>query len=386
MAIPTQEQFNDIIEQLADAVEFYNKTPYRYNQIRLNCSNGKILDFEFHKAKIAHLLGINVQGFKTYKILSSTDSYGILEELIERSSYVYRRILNGEVNYFDLFSKYMIEKIRSFKHILQLPFDDIEFVCEYNAYNAYLTGKTLSYPCEYYLVLKNNESYEFLGFKYDEKICGYVPTSTLNSIVEPTILQDMISNQRIMMVSGYSLLNIDRRKFLVLNEKRTKMIELAALAKQCGAMLDVSQEAIYLTQLSKDLIIQCTQYRQFCAQLESSFVEGTIMPEMPYCGFSQVDEQIHRIMQFYNDTVESLVDIGAPDSLLELRNMRQQLSAVQKQMQDKDAEIATLKASILQQEESFQTKITEQQETIQQLETFHQDSFQLYKKYFKADE
>lgn len=386
MTIPTQIQFNDIIEQLADAVEFYSKTPYRYNQIRLNLSNGKVLDFEFHKSKIAHLLGINIQGFRTYKILSSTDAYGILEELIERSSYVYQRILNGEVNYFDLFSKYMPDKIQSFKHILQLPFYDIEFACEYSANNAYLTGKTLSYPCEYYLALKANGIYEFLGLKYDEKACSYVPTSTLVSSVEPSILQDMISNQRIMMVSGYSLLNIDRRKFLILSEKRAKMIELASLAKQCGAIVDVSQEAIYLTQLSKDLIVQCTQYRQFCAQLEKSFIDNVTMSEMPCSGFPQVDEQISRIIQFYNDTAENTVDAESKDTLSELRKVCQQLLIVEQHMQEKDQKIAILKEQMLEQEQSFQTQIAESQETMEHLQSFQQESFQLYKKYFKADE
>lgn len=140
MTMPTQIQFNDMIERLEQAYNFYQDTPYHFNEYEMYLSNGEKLQFNFHPSKIAHLLGIHIGNFLNYRILSSTNAGEMWKEIIDRSSYIYQKCIKGEINYSALFSDFMEEKIDYFKQILKMDFDNIQFVCKYEKAIGYLLG------------------------------------------------------------------------------------------------------------------------------------------------------------------------------------------------------------------------------------------------------
>ena len=102
MNMPTQMQFNDIIQKLEHAYNFYFDTPYRFNEYEIYLSNGEKLQFNFPTSRMPHLLGIQLGNIQDSRILSSVRSEDVWREVIDRSTYIYQKCLKGEASYLSL--------------------------------------------------------------------------------------------------------------------------------------------------------------------------------------------------------------------------------------------------------------------------------------------
>lgn len=393
MTMPTQIQFNDMIERLEQIYDFYQSTPYHFNEYELYLSNGERLQFNFHVSRMAHLLGINVDGFLRSQILNSTYADKIWEEIIERSIYIYQRCLKGEVNYSNLFSDFMEEKMEYFKNVLQMNFDDIQFVCKYERAIGYLLGGSdRQYGCDYYIAFLNSEQqYYFLGLTYDEKIHRLVPSSILppsEKKQNEELLYEIIHNQRILLCNTCIKTNINSVRRVPLNAKVEKIAQLIEIANKNGAILDVSQEALYLSKLTQKSISKYNDAEQIVRDLVTSMQDGERMNSGLTLA-KNLGEPFEKLIEVCNARVQITGDGSVTELIKELTELRQELISAQGAIQFRDSQIASLQEQLEQKDLTIAEQdemVQKQDEEIKRLTDFRQDSFQLYKKYFKADE
>ena len=252
--MPSKFEYDDLIEKLSNCVKFYKNNDYKYSVLKCYLSNGTIITFDFKKQHIPHLLGINIASLKSRKILSNTAPFEMLEELIERSSYIYTKCKNGELNFFDIFSNYMEEKMDSFEQILRFNIKDICFVSEYDKKRAYTNGEPNNYGCNYYICFKNDEdNYAFLGLKKDEFTSKYSPSSILAFKEESTCekeLTELIGNQNVTILNQIKNLNNYYDTYAGNEEKLLLVQNLVNLRSKYGFTIDLSKEYLYFIHIS----------------------------------------------------------------------------------------------------------------------------------------
>lgn len=387
--MPTQIKFYDIMGKLEEVLAFYEQTSYKYNQYQLYLANGTRLEFDFSKKRLAHLLGIKVGGFQTNKILQATNAENLLDEIAQRYSYVYQKCSKGEARYFDLFSEYMEEKLEYIKQVLPVPFDNIQFVVQYNRDNAYLNGVQLAHPCDYYLAFLNEMGeYIFLGLLYDEKCNRLVPASLLcpsQKKDNQQLLHDLIQNQTISLVTSKNLLNNGAHKNLPLNEKITRLTKLSELAKEHGAVLDASKEVVYLSNLSRNLIAEKNSMRELLTILKNAILYGKSISEDAIFNARQqgVDNALIELLNTYNENVR--FDTSQDGLLAELKEAKKQILSLQQALQQKEIEVEELTGENKQKDsllEEQQIQIASQDTQLQKFQSFQEEAAQLYKKYY----
>lgn len=383
--MPTQMQFNDIIQKLEHAYNFYFDTPYRFNEYEIYLSNGEKLQFNFPTSRMPHLLGIQLGNIQDSRILSSVRSEDVWREVIDRSTYIYQKCLKGEASYYSLFSNFMEEKLEYFEKVLKMDFDRIQFVCQYDKALSYLLGDGKQYGCDYYICFQDDQQqYYFLGIIYDEKIGRLMPASLLSSSEkrdDQELLYEIIHNQRILLCNSVCKKNINSMRRIPLNEKVEKLARLIQIANDNGAVLDVSQEALYLSKLAQRSISESGMMKQSMHDIMVSLQAGRRIN-------SGLGEPFDQFIEIMNDRL-LLGDATTTELLKEFSQLRQTLVGLENAIHEKDSQIQILQEQLIQKDLTIaeqDERMEHQEQKIADLTDFQQDAFQLYKKYYKADE
>lgn len=348
--------------------------------------NGTQLEFNFSRQRLAHLLGIKMEGFSNNHIVNFSNSYELLEEVVKRSKYIYQKCVKREVQYSALFSQYMESKIASFKQVLQLPFNDIKFVVCYKRDNVYYNGEQKTYPGDYYIALDNRDGgYIYLGLIYDEKINRLVPFSLMNPqniVNKERVLKELVQNQVITIVSGKKIVNIGSENKLSMRDRLGHYDELSELTQQYDAILDVSQDARYLTGLSLKVINSSNIKSTVLSHLNIAMSSGTkvsvdkISAEVG----QKLDDEMVELLNNYNQFAS--FDNSQGDMLSELNQLRNKLKTLDGLLKQKEELIAEMEQQMID-----KTILLESQEQkIAVVEALQEDLKTLYKKYFEAAE
>lgn len=378
MKVPSKIKYNDMIEQLDYMVKLYEKMYIGNNEYKVDLSNGKYISFAFMRRTIAHLLGVSVQELKEANLLKSTNTYDLLKELIERSIYIYNECDKGTINYENIFSVFINEKLSSFLNIMRFRFEDIDFACQYDPTKALQVGQPSSYHCDYYIALSNASDYDFLGLQYNDKINRFVSASILTATEYKDgleLLKQIIQGQRIMAVTGLHISPASVNKRLLLGDKAEKFSKLALLSRDNDSFLDVTGEAVYLAKLSRELIESSNANKEFIEMLIQSLQSNNPIVTLHKLEDKSLFDIASQLVQLHNDRLNIPIHIEKQKLLEQLQEMKKQLSDAQCALEKKQEENVGLQA-----------KIEQQDAQLEELQTFKQESFQLYKKHFKTDE
>ena len=123
----TEEDFYFIIEVLKDNLEAYKNNNIENNNYRIKLANGKEIYFNFRKATVAHLLGINTDYLMSLGYFKEKSSYELLENIIYNPGVIYEYSKNGILNLSTLFSDNIFEKNMIFKDLFKLDLDNLYF-------------------------------------------------------------------------------------------------------------------------------------------------------------------------------------------------------------------------------------------------------------------
>ena len=228
----TKEEFDNLIEKIKGNVLKYEN--YLYDiRYRLFLSNGEILNIEYPKSCIPHILGINLDYIKMLGIYKGKNSYDLMKEFLNDSYSAYKKA--NDIN--KLFSEYVEVKNNNFNDILKINLLNIQLIVEYQKDRIY-GHDILESPCEYYIITQKDNKLLLLGLtKQNEK---YVPQTSqeLNLIKEKdkNNLKNLLYKQHIMFCGSlrYSS-NIEEpmKSFNLYNQlKSDKMLYLKGIANK----------------------------------------------------------------------------------------------------------------------------------------------------------
>ncbi len=380
--MPTKYEFEQIIIKLEEAINFFKNSPYRFNEYKLYLSNNKTIEFTFKPQNIPHLLGINIGNLKTSKILSADKPFEMLEELITRSHAIYQKMTRGEINYSDIFSLFINEKLSFFKTVLKFNSFNILGVCHYVPARSYINGDPNNYGCEYYIIFDDGENYPcFLGLKKVQNSSYYAPSSIIANFDESfsyDVFKGIVSNQEVMLVNNIWRINTDEKFYTTNTEKLSKVQKLNSLAQEYDFHLIVTRDYIYnLKRLIANFENQM-QISQFLSELISAIIQKRNVRID-----TTLDESCQELAKVYNLQVSTNSGALSP-ILLELKNLKEQLMQAKETIADYERTITSQQSIIEQQAETIklqQSSLATKEAEIKSLGQFKEEAFQLFKKY-----
>lgn len=148
LTIRTKEDFDKIVDMIRANVKYYESyiTEVQY---KLFLANKKVIDINYPKECIPHLLGLDIDYIRSLNLYRETNAYELMKTFLDDSYTVYSKLTDLS----KLFSDYVIEKNQSFGANLKIVLGDIECVVDYKKDRVYGLD-TLECPCEYYILHK----------------------------------------------------------------------------------------------------------------------------------------------------------------------------------------------------------------------------------------
>lgn len=231
-------------------LDYMVNSNYEDRRFKMYLSNGQYLNFSINNNTLAHLLGVNTTYLIGTGIFKSTNSFGLLNELVENSLKIHNLNKDGIIDYNQLFSKHIINKVSGFMENIKLNIRDMEFICKYDKERTYGVSE-LSESYDYIIVQK----------LYDGKI-GVLCLVRNNGYYAPMSNQiydnydsfmkrfkDIIKFQEITLVNAIDTYNISndysKNIYLNLEEKGYKISKLKLYKNDFNCSIDVSTDFSY---------------------------------------------------------------------------------------------------------------------------------------------
>lgn len=326
LKLSNKKQYDEMISSLEEAVEFYEETDYKYNSTRLFLSDGEKIRFSFWEKNIPHLLGIKIYELKQM-LPKCMYSYDLLKELIKQKDIFYKKFESGELNFFSIFSPYCKEKIEAFSSTLKFDFKDVAFVCKYD---ATLTGD-YSFGCDYYIILRKNEGYIFLGLK--PEYSAFVPSSII--VGDQKLLAKLVKKQTITFPISVNNYDYPLSSILDLNN------EIIELSSKYGACPNVTIQTLISTRKAIEALEKNKESENFIKDLISSLKSNTKLMG------TYTSESLMELQEMYNLSV-SCKDLS--EEIEELERLKDEISSLkekvnfQKSFLENDASVIEFQA------------------------------------------
>ena len=273
------------------------------NESLLMLSNGDALQLRMPKNKIAHLLGINTTYLDSLKIFSEEGSYNLLKALIDNPYKIHNLKKTGIINYSNLFSDYLKEKIDIFAENMKINVQETLFVCKYSSERSYkVTENNQKY--DYIIVRQTNEGkYYVLCLVKDYN--NYVPMSSqvFESFDEiDEFLQEKITNQEITILRSLSVRNkyngFLHKSFLIGNEIVKKIEILKNIKIKYNTIIDTTGALEFYLKQSNARYDQDTTNTEVVSKVVESINNNEIVDTN---GID--DPNLLKIINAYNDTI-----------------------------------------------------------------------------------
>ena len=388
----SQYEFQTIIERLDDAIKYYKKV-HRYNtKYRLFLSDGNKLDFELNDGNIAHLLGVNTPNLINYKILDTQYSFESLETLIEKYTKVYSDIKNGRINFNDIFSEYIEEKLDAFEPICYLNFNSIKFVVHFLPSRAYISGTKSVYGCEYYLGIDNgNGKLVFLGLKgaknYNNNT-AYAPSSILGYSDEKdyeNTLRNLLSDQVITLANAMNIIvdkqygyNDIHRLYLKPDEKLFRLRAIDKYKNNFGCIIDVSSDFAHNLDKLNDSYARNNFTADVLNKLADCIRKGTaISKEAIEKSKGFVDNNVIELLEDYNMSIKYGEKTNISGEIEEITKLKEELLKIKEEKEESDSRYKTKEILLAEKEALIET----QEEELSDLRSFKSEILTLTKKY-----
>ena len=174
----TEQEFETLIDLLRKNIEYYVNClePNRYF---LGLANGESINLTFPRAKVPHLLGIQIDKLVgTGIVRQDISAYDLLQKLIN-CDISYYKLKNANFSIDNLFSEYIKEKLLIFTDILKLRTDDLVCIVKYYPDRTYING-VATHNSDYFIIRKHDQdTYSALGIKKEyENSNKYIPVTS----------------------------------------------------------------------------------------------------------------------------------------------------------------------------------------------------------------
>ena len=151
-----QPKYSEIIEQLQNCVNAYERSNMDDNKVTLYLANGEVINVRFPKSGVAHLLGVDIEYLKQSNMFPSSikGTYELLKYFLE-NSYTFSKLIYIEkkLSADNIFSKDIEKKIDSFWDNLHIRIDDVVAIVKYDRERAYQSEQPLDVS-DYYIIRK----------------------------------------------------------------------------------------------------------------------------------------------------------------------------------------------------------------------------------------
>lgn len=239
-----------LFEEIKEIINYIEMSRYKDRVHRIYLSNGDKLNYKVPNESIAHLLGINTTYLYSTGRYKNSNSFDLLKEMSTDFYKIYKMNNEGIISYDNLFSKYIYEKIKSFKENIKINVDETLLVCKYDSSRAYLHNE-LAEKYDYIIVKKyENEKIGILCIK--EKNNEYVPMSNqiFNSFEEAKeTLKKYLMNQEVALMTADNVFNnfddYEKKYYIRLDNKLKKLRELRRYKEIFKFCLDLSGDYEY---------------------------------------------------------------------------------------------------------------------------------------------
>lgn len=113
-------ELEDLFYSMKCVVDYMVNSNYEDRRFKIYLSNGQYLNFSINNNNLAHLLGVNTTYLVSTGLFKSTNSFELLNELIENSNKIHKLSNEGIIDYNMLFSKHIINKVLGFIENIKL--------------------------------------------------------------------------------------------------------------------------------------------------------------------------------------------------------------------------------------------------------------------------
>jgi len=243
-------ELENLFFSIQNIVEYIELSNYDNRRYKMFLSNGEYLNFSIPKSSIPHLLGVNTNYLAATNIFNTNNSFELLKLLIENPYKISTLEQSGIINYDQLFSQFITEKVNSFRENIKINLPDIEFICKYEPRKTYkISAESKNYD---YLIVKklDNERYGILCLVRNQ---GYFTpmSSQVFEDYETLIikLKELIKYQEITLINGIEIFNTNddyySSHYLKLNDKAQKLHNLRNYKKDFDISIDVANDFEY---------------------------------------------------------------------------------------------------------------------------------------------
>lgn len=280
----TYEKLENLFYDINEIIDYIEGTKNSEKRFRLFLSNGDKINYNIPNNSIAHLLGIDTNYLMSTGLFSSKTSFDLLKEMCNNAFKLNKCRIQGQIDYKQLFSKYILSKVESFKENIKVNIFQTEFICKYNSEITYCTSE-------------KNEKYDYIIVrKYQDGKIGllgivrkgnyYVPMS--NQIFEnyetaEDSLNDLIRNQEITLISGINITNADvcndynKTYNLYTDSKLEKLRNMKFYKNQFNTIIDVSQDSEYFMQMANENYSNMNEDKDLIDKIVDSIKNGQLI-------------------------------------------------------------------------------------------------------------
>jgi len=250
------ERLFDEIKEIINFIEISQFQNRRYRLYTSKVNNN--INYSVPNDSIAHLLGINTNYLISTGVFKSTYSFDILKEMCQNAYRIYTLHNEGIINYDQLFSPFIYNKLKGFRKNIKINANEVEFICKYIPERAYIND-TLTEKYDYIIVKKyQNGEIGILGLIKKQNNNYYTPMS--NQLYDSfddakETLNKYLKNQEIIILTGINTFNsmsdYDKTVSLFTEEKEQKVKNALFYTDTFNCTLDVTNEVRFLIQNAK---------------------------------------------------------------------------------------------------------------------------------------
>jgi len=243
-------ELESLLYNIGDIIDYVEKAQIDKSKTKIYLGNNEDISFSVPKESIPHLLGINTTYLASTNVFKSKNSFELIKEMCENPYRIHSLAKDGILNYDQLFSPYVFDKINIFKENIKINIFETEFVCKYEPTRSYMTtNNTEKYD---YIIVKRYSDGRIgvLGIVKNEYT--YVARSNqIYSDFETFVNENRstMNNQEITLITGINIYNAfygTSRPFKINIEGKLQKLQKMIDYKKCfNASIDVSSDFIY---------------------------------------------------------------------------------------------------------------------------------------------
>lgn len=189
---------------IQDIIDYIEQSNFEGRKFTLFLSNGDKFNYKLNRNHVPHLLGINTDALVASGLFGKQSSFNVLKDFVSNSYKIFNLNSQGVIKYENIFSEYILDKIKVFKNNITPNVYDTEFVCKYESSRGYgITDKNAKYDYIIVKKTKDDDGYAILCLVNNNGI--YAAMSSMlfeNKEKMQDYLNDYVKNQEITVLSG----------------------------------------------------------------------------------------------------------------------------------------------------------------------------------------